>query len=158
MSRKAGSALGGKKIIALVCLLLIAVPVFAFAATIVPCTVNKDNNPPVAAGDLPRCVNQIYIWSLGVASLLALLMIVIGGYYYMTASGNAERSAKGIDIIWSSVIGLVLLFGAYLLLNTINPDLVNFNANSVNCLSDPTAVGCPQPNSAPVAPTAPRAQ
>ncbi len=111
-----------KKTTAILFLILLAAPLIAFAAT--PCVKEKDVS--VKPEDLPRCVNQVYIWSLGAASLLALLMIIIGGYYYMTASGNAERSSKGIEIIWSSVIGLAILFGAYLLLNTINPDLVNF--------------------------------
>jgi hypothetical protein len=83
---------------------------------------------------LPRCINQIYIWALGVGALLALLMTVVGGYYYMTAGGNAEQSAKGQEYIWSSIIGLVLLFGAYLILRTINPDLVEFKIPTGTCI------------------------
>ncbi len=85
--------------------------------------------PPQGQGDLtafPTLISKIYIWSLGVAGLLALLMSVIGAYSYMTAAGNAERASKGTEMIWASIIGLALLFGAYLLLNTINPELVNF--------------------------------
>jgi len=74
-----------------------------------------------------ECVSQVYIWSLGAAGILALLMIVIGGYVTMTAAGNAERATRGKSYITSSLIGLALLIGAYLLLNTINPDLTNFN-------------------------------
>lgn len=128
--------------IVMLCLILIAVPMFALAAT--PCTVNTNNIPPVTASDLPKCVNQIYVWSLGVASLLALLMIVIGGYQYMTAAGNAEHTKEGLEKIWGSIIGLALLFGAYLLLSTINPDLVDFKSNSINCLDTPTAANCPK--------------
>jgi hypothetical protein len=62
-------------------------------------------------------------------------MMVIGGYSYMTASGNAEQSGKGVEMIWSSMIGLALLFGAYLLLNTINPDLVNFKLTKGVCIN-----------------------
>ncbi len=114
-----------KKVLIILFLVLFAAPLLAQAAT--PCTINRTaDKVDVKPSDLPLCVNQIYIWSLGVASLLALLMIVIGGYYYMTSSGNAEQASKGTEMIWSSVIGLALLFGAYLLLSTINPDLVNF--------------------------------
>ena len=113
-----------KKTIVIITLILLIAPWFAQAQAVNPCSIAGG----VAPNSLPRCINQIYIWSLGVGSLLALLMIIIGGYYYMTAAGNAERSSKGTEMIWSSVIGLALLFGAYLLLNTINPDLVNFQA------------------------------
>ena len=149
-----------KKIFALLCLILVAVPIFAFAAT-TPCTIPMLNGKitPVAAAELPRCVNQIYTWSLGIASLLALLMMVIGGYYYMTASGNAERSSKGVEIIWSSLIGVALLFGAYVLLNTINPDFVNFSyvTQDFSCFNNSGASGCPNaqtttPNQSPTAP------
>lgn len=123
------------KIFVILCLILICTPVFAFAAT--PCNIVKDSQgkviPPTGSA-LPQCVNQIYVWSLGVASLLALLMIVIGGYQYMTAAGNADQSKGGLEKIWGAIIGLALLFGAYLLLNTINPDLVDFKTNSINCL------------------------
>ncbi|MBX4204881.1 MAG: hypothetical protein KW788_01675 [Candidatus Doudnabacteria bacterium] len=88
--------------------------------------------PPAPAainlGSLSIAVNQIYIWSLALGALLALLMIVVGGYITLTAAGNAERASRGKTYITSSLIGLALLFGAYLLLNTINPDLVNFRS------------------------------
>ena len=119
-----------KKIFAILCLLLVVTPVIALAqaatTSTTPCTIGALNSATNKPSELPRCVNQIYIWSLGVAALLALFMMTLGGYYYMTAAGNGERTEKGVEMIWSSIIGLALLFGAYLLLNTINPDLVNF--------------------------------
>lgn len=100
-----------------------------------PCTLQGAANSGGAdPSQLPRCVNQIYVWSLGIAALLALLMMIIGGYSYMTSAGNAEQAGKGTEMIWSSIIGLALLFGAYLLLNTINPDLVKFPMTSITCL------------------------
>lgn len=119
-----------KKTIALIfCLIVLATPLLASAAN--PCTLQGAATSGGAdPAQLPRCVNQIYVWSLGVAALLALLMMIVGGYYYMTSAGNAEQATKGVDMLWSSIIGLALLFGAYLLLNTINPDLVKFDAFS----------------------------
>jgi hypothetical protein len=88
-----------------------------------------------AATTLPKCVNQIYIWSLGLAVLLAMLMIVVGGYYLMTSGGNAEQATKGKEYITSALVGVVILFCAYLLLNEINPDLVNFDLSSLDKLN-----------------------
>jgi hypothetical protein len=111
---------------------LVLAPIAAHAQqTTNPCTIAglkaNQNNPST----LPKCVNQIYIWSLGIGALLALLMTILGGYSYMTAAGNAERADSGKSYIWGSVIGLVLLFTAYLLLQTINPDLINFNIDAL---------------------------
>ncbi len=80
---------------------------------------------------LPKLINQIYVWGLGISVLLALLMMVLGGYYIMTAAGNAEQSSKGKEYITASLIGVVIIFSAYLLLNEINPDLVNLNLDSL---------------------------
>ena len=111
----------------------------AAATTTNPCSI-KGAAPGTAA--LPRCINQIYVWSLGISVLLAMLMIVIGGYYLMTSGGNAEQATKGKEYITSALIGVVILFCAYLLLNEINPDLVNFNLDSLKSLNNsqpPTA-------------------
>lgn len=127
------------KKIAIVTFILLILPLTAFAqaTTTNACTDVAVNN------SIGRCVNQIYIWSLGVAALLALCAIVFGGYMTLTAAGNAQRATTGKSYIWSSIIGLVLLFGAYLLLNTINPDLVNFNFTLPNPNASTPAVNPP---------------
>lgn len=112
--------------ITLLCLVLIVTPLFALAA---------ENGCVSATVSLPKCINQVYIWSLGIGAVLALAMIIFGGYITLTAAGNAERASRGKNHIVSSLIGLILLFGAYLILNTINPDLVNFDNNCLNNLS-----------------------
>lgn len=112
------------KFIACLLLLALALPQIAFGAN--PCADQS------ARPSLGKCVNQIYLWALGLSGILAVLMMVLGGYLVMTAGGNAQQSSKGKEYIMSSIVGLGLLFGAYLILNTINPDLVNFK--------DPTTV------------------
>jgi hypothetical protein len=74
---------------------------------------------PVDTDPLAELISQIYLWSLGAAGLLAALMIVLGGYYVMTAGG------------------LVLLLASYLILSTINPDLTTFDFDSINDLRPP---------------------
>ncbi len=121
-------------------LMMLVTPLLAAAQTPSACSASgfAANNNQLST--FPRCISQIYIWSLGIAGLLALLMTVVGGYSYMTAAGNAERAQKGTEMIWGSIIGLALLFGAYLLLNTINPDLVNFRIGAGTCIKDGKAV------------------
>jgi hypothetical protein len=135
-----------KKIAVIFCLIVLMTPLLSLAQTTNnPCSVNGIGNQNVSSA-LPKCVNQIYVWSLGVSVLLAMLMIVLGGYYIMTAGGNAEQSSKGKEYITSALIGVVILFAAYLLLNEINPDLVNFNLNSLNGLNPSTQnQTCSQP-------------
>jgi hypothetical protein len=96
---------------------------------------------------LPKLINQIYLWALGVGALLALLMTVLGGYFYMTSGGNAESASRGKDMIFSAIVGLVLLFGSYLILRTINPDLVEFKIPAGTCIKNvPGAATDTQPD------------
>ena len=107
----------------------------ALAQAANPCTIEGLKANQNSPSTLPQCINQIYVWSLGIGALLALLMTILGGYTYMTAAGNAEQASTGISYIWGAAIGLALLFTAYLLLNTINPDLVNFSFESYKGLN-----------------------
>ena len=117
----------------MVIMLAMPVAVMAQQTTKTPCSVRTADGSYTKAPELGACVSQIYVWALGAAGILALLMMVFGGYKVMTAAGNAKASTDGKSYIWSSIIGLVILLGAYVLLNTINPDLVNFKINTV-CL------------------------
>lgn len=98
---------------------------------------------------------------IGLAALLAVIMIIIGGLQYMFSAGSGGKGAAR-EKISSAVIGLLLVLGAWLLLRTINPNLVNFNLeiNSTSLSSSgppsptpgPTPPG-PNPNPQPPTPT-----
>ncbi|OGI63202.1 hypothetical protein A2818_00125 [Candidatus Nomurabacteria bacterium RIFCSPHIGHO2_01_FULL_40_12] len=61
---------------------------------------------------------------LGLAAVLAMVMIVIGGMEYMTSELVSSKEA-GKERIRGALLGLLIALGAYALLNTINPDLLN---------------------------------
>ncbi|MDQ5954394.1 MAG: hypothetical protein QG583_322 [Patescibacteria group bacterium] len=71
-----------------------------------------------------RYMNLMISIFMGIAAVLAMLMIIIGGLEYMT---NELASAKesGKHKITQAVLGLLLALAAYLILNTINPNLLN---------------------------------
>lgn len=81
---------------------------------------------PVNTSSVASTISQIYVWALGVAGILALAMMIFGGYIIMTAGGNGSQVSKGKEYITSAIIGLVILLTSFILLNTINPDLTNF--------------------------------
>ena len=70
-------------------------------------------------------VGGFYNFALGIGGLLALGAIVYGGVLYATSMGNPSKQSEGRAWIWSALTGLLLLAGAYLILYTINPNLVN---------------------------------
>lgn len=87
--------------------------------------------------DIPwiaQYMKGVYSYGVGIAGLLAGVMIVIGGFYYLTAGGDVTRIQKGKQRITDAVIGLFLVFGAFLLLSTLNPALTSFDALRVQTI------------------------
>lgn len=80
------------------------------------------------SGALFKCINQIYKLAIAIAITVGVFFIVIAGYLYMSDAGNGESVTKAKSIIESTIASLVILFAGYLLLQTINPDLVNFQS------------------------------
>jgi hypothetical protein len=50
---------------------------------------------------------------LGFTSLLALIMVIYGGFIWLTAAGKEDRIKKGRDILVWATIGLVVLMAAW---------------------------------------------
>ena len=65
-----------------------------------------------------------FVFAIAAAGILALLMIMIAGFQYITAAGSEARAGAAKSRIQNAIIGLILALCSYLILNTINPDLV----------------------------------
>ncbi|MDP2856321.1 MAG: hypothetical protein Q8N90_04420 [bacterium] len=70
-------------------------------------------------------LTKIYTISVGVAVALAVVMIVYAGIIYTTSGDNASKQKEAKTQITQAIFGLAILLASYLILNTINPDLVN---------------------------------
>lgn len=75
--------------------------------------------------DLADYLNLVYNWLISIVGIIAAVMMMIGGFQYLTSGGEAGRVKQAKERIGNALIGLVLAFSSYLLLNTINPELVN---------------------------------
>jgi len=75
--------------------------------------------------DLQTYIPGLINWSMGVAAVMAFVVIVGGGIIYMTSDaiqGKTQGREWGERAIW----GLLLVIGAWVILNTINPQILNF--------------------------------
>lgn len=61
---------------------------------------------------------------IGFATILAVVMIIYGGLKYMTSAASPSKS-NAKQTIQNSLLGLLLALSAFIILNTINPALVN---------------------------------
>ena len=80
-----------------------------------------DSKEPCALG---RYLNILVKILIGFSAVLAMVMIVIGGIEYMTSELVSSKKA-GIERITNAILGLLIALTAFLILNTINPNLLN---------------------------------
>lgn len=69
--------------------------------------------------DIVGSVIQVSRFIFGIAGSLALLMIMYGGFQWLTAAGSSERVKKGTETLTHAAVGLAIIFGAWILVNFI---------------------------------------
>lgn len=86
--------------------------------------------PFVSSSDGRTTVNKyipgIIQLIIALAGALAVIKIVFGGIQYMSSDAITGKE-NGKKHIWDAIWGLVLIISAWLILYTVNPNLVNFN-------------------------------
>jgi hypothetical protein len=110
------------------CLLfLLFVPQVIFAADYTPATgldatainayVTKEKIPfgGALAYSIPGIIGQIIGICLAFLGVIFLILIIMGGFTWMTAGGNEQKATKAKDMLFSAVIGLVIVMSAYAL-------------------------------------------
>lgn len=84
---------------------------------------------PVGAGLLPGSGNEgtdiqssiifskiipfAITWGINLAIALAVLMLIFGGYLFLTSFGNEDRRTQAINTLFYSAIGLAIALIAY---------------------------------------------
>ena len=71
------------------------------------------------AGSLRELVLTIVNFFLGFLGLVAVLMIIYGGFLYMTSGINAEGAKKGKTILTMSILGIMIILLSFAIVNTI---------------------------------------
>ncbi len=61
------------------------------------------------ASSVPEFIAPIIQWALGTAGLLAVAVIIYGGYMYITSRGNQITTERAKTIVLYAVIGLVVI-------------------------------------------------
>lgn len=70
---------------------------------------------PLGETDLRVIIAKVIQAITGVAGSIALLVFVWGGFQWLTSGGNPEKIKKGRDILVWSALGLLVMFGSYLI-------------------------------------------
>jgi len=99
---------------------------------------------------LPAYIVAIYNFALMVIGIICFGALLYGGLRYLTSVGKPAAIGDARDQIFSAILGLIILFSAYLILRTINPELVILRekpletkyctTSTINCTSN---ANCP---------------
>jgi len=117
-----------KKILSLIFLLLIiSTPVFA-DVQIGEFIITDESTPE-------EIISYIFQILVGVGALIAVAMVVMAGVEWMTSDGNPGKIDGAKTKIKNALLGVGVLLGSYLIINTINPQIANIQIDDLQCES-----------------------
>jgi hypothetical protein len=109
-----------------------SVPLLTYAQGFVPLSTDAGSLGLDATTGMQNFLNTLFGISVAVSAILAVIMITIGGFKYMT-SESVFKTSSAKENIQGAIFGLIIVLAAILILEVINPDIV-----SLNLFSPPT--------------------
>lgn len=74
---------------------------------------------PITPENPPELFMGILNYVLGFLGVLAVAMIVYGGFIYMTSAGNEERVKSGRAILTYAIVGLLIVILSWVIVRAI---------------------------------------
>lgn len=96
------------------------------------------------ASSLTQYIPAVYNYLVSIVSIVAIVMVMVGGLRYLTAGGNPSAITSAKETILGAVIGLFLTLGSYTILQTINPALTTLSLPAIKMVAPQSlAQWCP---------------
>jgi hypothetical protein len=89
-----------------------------------------DTSGTINTNSLSGFLSNIFSFGIAIAVALSVVMIAWGGIQYMTTDSWLGKQ-DGKSKVESALYGLALALISWLILYTINPNLVNFGSNTI---------------------------
>ncbi|MEK7508920.1 MAG: pilin [Patescibacteria group bacterium] len=67
--------------------------------------------------DVRETIARIINVALGLLGIVAVVIVLVGGFEWMTAGGNEEKTGEAKQRIMAGVIGLAIILSAYAIAN-----------------------------------------
>lgn len=81
--------------------------------------VDNGLNNSLAKGDPRTIVARIINFALGFLGVIAVGIILFGGFKWMTAAGNEEKVSEAKKLLGAGIIGLIIILAAWAVANFI---------------------------------------
>ena len=82
------------------------------------------NATGLGQGDLNETIGSIIRAALGFLGVIAVVIILFGGFKWMTAGGNEEKVGEAKKLIIAGIIGLAIILSAYAIASFVIDQLV----------------------------------
>ncbi|PIR06605.1 MAG: hypothetical protein COV55_03720 [Candidatus Komeilibacteria bacterium CG11_big_fil_rev_8_21_14_0_20_36_20] len=90
-----------------------------------PFGVNELNSIELGTKDLPETIAGVVNIVLGFLGILSTIIILLGGFKWMTSQGNTDKVDEAKKLIGAGVVGLVIVLAAYAIARFVLNSLVN---------------------------------
>src|SRR3989344_6365017 len=87
-----------------------------------PC---QDDSSKLCVNWLAEYVSIIYRYGVSVTVILAVVSVMIGGFLWLVSAGSPDKVGRAKEFITAAIFGLVIALFSFLILQTVNPRLVN---------------------------------
>lgn len=78
---------------------------------------------------------------LGIVGSLALVMFIYGGFMFLISTGSADKIKQAKDIIIAAVIGLVIVFSSYMIIQfSLGAVGLRWGDNNLATINKPTPI------------------
>ena len=68
---------------------------------------------------------------LGIAFAIAVLFLIIGGFWYITSAGNEETAEKGKGTVINAIIGIVIIVLSYIIVQVVSRLVASNNSTGI---------------------------
>jgi amino acid transporter len=75
--------------------------------------------------DLTGAIIRVLKYVIGIAGLIAVAFLILGGFRYMTSAGNEEMVEKGKKTIINALIGIAVVILSYVIVGLISNTVSN---------------------------------
>jgi len=86
-------------------------------------TYGKDTG--LGTQDVRSMISSVINVALGLLGIVAVVIVIAGGFKWMTAGGNEEKTGEARKLIFAGIIGIAIILSAYALSTFVLTQLYN---------------------------------
>ncbi|MCC7522998.1 hypothetical protein IT407_04360 [Candidatus Uhrbacteria bacterium] len=88
------------------------------------------NDIKLGGGDVRQTAARIINVALGFLGIIAVVIVLVGGFKYMVSGGNEDKTTEAKNLIVSGIIGLAIILSAWAITSFVISNLLSATQDS----------------------------